>query len=96
MPDANTPRDDDDDAHDLFTGGCTPSYAGSCAQQGLPRTGQSEEILIEKTWEGKECTDGVWEHETRGRGDADEDDEKDADHVPDNGHTGHFGVFAGN
>ena len=44
----------------------------------------------------QKCTDGVWEHETRGRGAADENDEKDADHVPDNGHSGHFGVLAGN
>ena len=77
--------------------GCrTPSFNGSCVQQGLPRAGNSEPILIEKSWEGTDCTDGVWKHETRGRGDADEDDEKDADHVPDNGHSGHFGVLAGN
>ena len=74
----------------------TPSFNGSCVQQGLPRAGNSEPILIEKSWEGTDCTDGVWKHETRGRGDADEDDEKDADHVPDNGNSGHFGVLAGN
>ena len=77
--------------------GCrTPSFNGSCVQQGLPRAGNSEPILIEKSWEGTDCTDGVWKHETRGRGDADEDDEKDADHVSDNGHSGHFGALAGN
>ena len=96
MHSPNGREDDEDDACDFPPGNCTPSYAGSCVEQGLPRGEQSQEILVQKMWKGTRCSDGVWVHETRGRGDADEDDEKDADHVPFNGHTGHFGVFAGN
>ena len=76
--------------------GCTPSYAGSCVMPGLSRAEKNKEILNVPSWEGKACTDGIWEHETRGHGEPDEDDEQDADHIPANGHTGHFGMFAGN
>ena len=104
MPSANPPLDDDSDSPDADScpmptpsGGCTPSYADSCVMQGLPREEKHKEIIIEKSWEGKDCTDGVWEHATRGHGVTDEDDEQDADHVPAaNGPPGHFGVFAGN
>lgn len=103
MPWANPPLDEVIDSPDADScpmptpsGVCTPSYAGSCVMQGLPREEQHKEIIIEKSWEGKNCTDGVWEHPTRGHGVTDEDDEQDADHVPAaNGPPGHFGVFAG-
>jgi hypothetical protein len=91
--------EDEDDACDPRTGNCTPSYANSCVQEGLPREELTAEIIVEKTWTGsKGCSDGVWVHDTRGRGGAKKDDEKDVDvdYIPRNGHTGHFGVFAGN
>ena len=89
MPWANPPLDEVIDSPDADScpmptpsGVCTPSYAESCVMQGLPREEKHKEIIIEKSWEGKDCTDGVWEHPTRGHGVTDEDDEQDADHVP--------------
>ena len=57
---------------------------------------KSHRNLIAPTWKGKECTDGVWEHATRGHGETGEVDEQDADHVPTYGNHGCFGVFVGN
>ena len=92
MPSRHGPLDAESDSSDERSGAYTPSCATSCFTQGTSRA----EIKIEKSWEGKDCSDGVWEHATRGHGAADEGDEQDAGHVPANGHTGHFGVFAGN
>ena len=96
MHSPNGREDDEDDACDLPAGNCTPSYAGSCVEQGLPRGEQSQEILVQKTWTGTRCSEGVWVHETRGRGVADEDKDPNPDEVPDNGNDGHFGVLVGN
>ena len=86
------PQDDESDS----TGGCTPAYSASCAMDGISRAAEGGAFLIAPTWTGKECTAGVWEHPTHGHGETDEVDEQDADHVPDCGNTGNFGVFAGN
>ena len=32
---------------------------------GLSRAEKNKEILNVPSWEGKACTDGIWEHETR-------------------------------
>ena len=91
MPSAE-PEDDDNRS----AGGCTPAYSASCVTDGISRAENHIEILIAPTWKGKECTDGVWEHATRGHGETGEVDEQDADHVPTYGNHGCFGVFVGN
>ena len=75
--------------------GQTPSFATTCAMDGVS-VHNKKEILIEPTWGDLDCTDGVWQHPTRSDGETDVDEEQDAKKVPDNGHTGHFGVLAGN
>ena len=88
-------RDEEPESCDDDTG-CTPSYSESCVMHGLSREEKNKEILLVPLYEGVNCTDGIWEHSTRGHGESDENDEEDANNIPANGHTGHFGVFAGN
>jgi len=63
---------------------------------GISPQERNKEIVVKPLWEDGTCTDGIWEHPTRGDGEMDKDDEQDANKVPINGHTGHFGIFAGN
>ena len=91
MPSSNMQQPDGSDAGS----GKTPSYATTCVMDGVP-VRHSKEILIEPTWGELDCTDGVWQHPTRGDGETDVHEEQDANTVPDNGHDGHFGVLVGN
>ena len=70
--------------NDLFEGCFTPNSAGSAENSALPRDIHTE-ILIEKDWEGNDCTDGVWVRATRGRGDTSNED----------GASVRFGVMVG-
>jgi hypothetical protein len=91
MPDSNVQQADVSDAGS----GQPQSYSATCPTHRVPgRT--TKEILIQPTWENLDCTAGVWQHPTRGDGETVVDEEQDANNVPDNGHTGHFGVLAGN
>ena len=96
MPPATKAIDDEYDAPDQPDGNVTPSYPGSCVMSGISRAEANNEIYFEPSWEGNACTDGVWEHATRGHGETIEDDEHKAALASANGHTGHFDVFAGN
>ena len=54
-------------------GTATPSYAASCVIDGF--SDRNSEILVIPSWTGVGCTDGVWEHPTRGDGETVEDGE---------------------
>ena len=94
MPDADGVFEVVDSEPECCDGGtATPSYAESCFMDGA--TDRNSEILVIPSWSGVDCTDGVWEHPPRGDRETAEDGEQDADRVPANGHSGHFGIMAG-